>query len=392
MFDIFRTLFCVAIDTLKRELINIKRRKISKADKLLWEMLVFVSAMCFLAIAILGVLPSKYMAVILVVMVMNIFVVKSMQKRACASKKRRKKGRGLIFVSCIIMLVTSFYMVKIASAMNEIVIGETNDIDVTEQPFHIYISGIDVYGELTTESRSDVNLIATVNPKTHKILITTTPRDYYVSIPGVSGDEKDKLTHAGIYGMDASINTLEKLYDIEIPFFVRVNFTSVIEMVDALGGIDVNSEISFTTGEEAGAIVEVKEGMNHFNGTEALAFVRERKAFVDGDNQRGKNQQALLTALIKEVLSPKMLIQGDDVIDSFVGNVETNMSETQMKSLIRRQIEEMSAWKIETVAATGDDTGKEYCYSYPDGPLYVTIPNSNSVNEIKTKMTEMLLN
>ena len=159
-----------------------------------------------------------------------------------------------------------------------------------------------MYGDIKKESRSDVNLIATVNPKTHKILLTTTPRDYYVPIPGVSDGQRDKLTHAGIYGIDTSIATLEELYDIDIPFYVRVNFTSVEEIVDVMGGVDVESELAFTTGEEAGAIVEVKQGKNHFTGKEALAFVRERKALAEGDNQRGKNQQALLTGLIRSCL------------------------------------------------------------------------------------------
>lgn len=172
--------------------------------------------------------------------------------------------------------------------MDKIAIGEESGKyeeaharNVTEEPFHVYISGIDVYGDIKKESRSDVNLIATVNPKTHKILLTTTPRDYYVPIPGVSDGQRDKLTHAGIYGIDTSIATLEELYDIDIPFYVRVNFTSVEEIVDVMGGVDVESELAFTTGEEAGAIVEVKQGKNHFTGKEALAFVRERKALAE---------------------------------------------------------------------------------------------------------------
>ena len=143
--------------------------------------------------------------------------------------------------------------------MDKIAIGEESGKyeeaharNVTEEPFHVYISGIDVYGDIKKESRSDVNLIATVNPKTHKILLTTTPRDYYVPIPGVSDGQRDKLTHAGIYGIDTSIATLEELYDIDIPFYVRVNFTSVEEIVDVMGGVDVESELAFTTGRRSG--------------------------------------------------------------------------------------------------------------------------------------------
>lgn len=263
-------------------------------------------------------------------------------------------------------------------------------MDVTKQPFNIYISGIDVYGEIVQESRSDVNLIATINPRTHKILLTTTPRDYYVQIPGISEGQNDKLTHAGIYGIDASIATLENLYETEIPFYIRVNFTSVEEIVDVMGGVDVESELKFTTGEDAGAIVEVQEGKNHFNGKEALAFVRERQAFTDGDNQRGKNQQALLSGLIKKAISPMILFRANGMINSVVGNAETNMSEAQIKSLIRMQLDDMKGWEIESVAASGDDSGQQYCYSYNDGPLYVTVPDWGIVSEIAGKIQEYL--
>ena len=133
-------------------------------------------------------------------------------------------------------------------------------MNVSEEPFSVYISGIDVYGDITQQSRSDVNIIATVNPKTKQILLVTTPRDYYVPIPGVSNGAPDKLTHAGTYGIATSMATLEELYQVDIPFYVRVNFTSLIEMVDILGGIDVDSELAFTTGNDSGMVVEVKEG------------------------------------------------------------------------------------------------------------------------------------
>src|SRR5699024_8983053 len=139
-------------------------------------------------------------------------------------------------------------------------------IDVSQEPFSVYISGIDVYGEITQQSRSDVNIIATVNPQTKEVLLVTTPRAYYVEIPGVSEGQKDKLTHAGNYGIGTSIATLENLYEVDIPFYVRVNFTSLIQMVDTLGGIDVKSELEFDTGEESGLVMHVEKGLNHFNG------------------------------------------------------------------------------------------------------------------------------
>ena len=166
---------------------------------------------------------------------------------------------------------------------------ETETADV-QKPFNVYVSGIDVNGPITTTSRSDVNIIVSVNPEEHKILLTTTPRDYYVTIPGISGEQRDKLTHAGIYGVDKSMETLENLYGIDIAYYVKVNFTSVVKIVDALGGVDVNSPYEFTTTH---GNYQIKQGMNHLNGEMALGFVRERYSFASGDNQRGKNQEIL---------------------------------------------------------------------------------------------------
>ena len=376
---------------------KMKKRKAGKLDRLLWVVQLVSSAFFAGAMVILGILPLKYMAVLIVVILLLLLLVRSMQKRALKSRKKKRSGKGIAVIASLVFLVGGFYALKVNAALDKIATGEESGqyvqahaMEVTEQPFNVYISGIDVYGEITQESRSDVNLIATINPKTHKILLTTTPRDYYVTIPGVSGEKRDKLTHAGIYGIATSIATLENLYETDIPFYVRVNFTSVEEIVDVMDGVDVESELAFTTGEEAGAIVEVKEGKNHFTGKEALAFVRERKALAAGDNQRGKNQQALLTGLIKQAISPMIIFRANDMINSVTGNAETNMSEAQIKSLIRMQIGDMKGWEIESMAATGDDSGKKNCYSYSGGPLYVTVPDMSSVEAIKTRMQEIM--
>lgn len=371
--------------------------RIGAVNRMLWNIQLVASVFLFGSMAILGILSMKYMAGLLLLLSVLLLLVKGMQKKAARSRKKKSSGKGLSLAASVLLVLLGFYSLKVNAALDKIAVGEESGnykeehaLSVTDKPFNIYISGIDVYGEITKESRSDVNLIATVNPKKHKILLTTTPRDYYVTIPGVSGDQKDKLTHAGIYGIDTSIATLENLYEIDIPFYVRVNFTSVEEIVDVLGGVDVESELAFTTGEEAGVVMDVKEGKNHFNGKEALAFVRERKALQTGDNQRGKNQQALLTGLIKEAMSPKILLHANSMINSVAGNADTNMSEKQMKALIRMQLGDLKGWEIESVAAAGDDTGKKKCYSYSGGPLYVTVPDEGSVEEIKGKMREYM--
>ena len=265
---------------------------------------------------------------------------------------------------------------------------DSADVEVKNDTFSVYISGIDVFGAIETNSRSDVNIVAEVNPTTHQILLVTTPRDYYVEIPGISGGQKDKLTHAGIYGVDASMATLEQLYDTNIDFYARVNFTSLITMVDALGGVDVESEYAFTTSEDSGLVMNVVQGTNHFNGKQALAFSRERQNVPGGDNQRGKDQQAVITAMIKKMVSPAILTGANGILNSVSGNVQTNMSESQIQELIKTQLADNPQWNITSMAAegTGDN---QHCFSYSGQALYVMQPNQESVDAIKEAMDKV---
>jgi len=259
--------------------------------------------------------------------------------------------------------------------------GNASDDSLTKEPFTVYISGIDVYGDVSQTSRSDVNIIAVVNPNTNQILLVTTPRDYYVEIPGISKGQEDKLTHAGIYGIDASMATLGALYETDINYYVRLNFTSLIEIVDILGGVDVYSDMSFSTGWESGYEMDVQEGWNHFNGEQALAFSRERKNLPDGDNQRGIHQQAVITAMLKKVLSPTMLLKANSILNQVSQDVETNVSQAQLNALIKYQLGHNAKWSIRSVAATGSPS-REYCYSSGDTSLYVTIPDYDVVHDI----------
>lgn len=257
---------------------------------------------------------------------------------------------------------------------------ETN----VEEPFNVYISGIDVSGPITTNSRSDVNIIMTVNPNTKKILLTTTPRDYYVTLPGVSGESRDKLTHAGIYGVDVSMSTLENLYGIDITYYARVNFTSLVTIVDALGGVDVNSEYAF----EAGGY-QFQQGINTLNGDQALAFSRERYSFTEGDNQRGRNQEAVLTAILQKAMSPAILTNANQIIASVSDSVETNMTQEDMAKFINMQLSDGASWCIESQAATG--TGdNQACFSSGSQLLYVMWPDDAVVASLSSKMQQIL--
>lgn len=257
-----------------------------------------------------------------------------------------------------------------------------NSRDV-RSPFNVYISGIDVAGNISTTSRSDVNIIATVNPETKQVLLTSTPRDYFVPISGVSGGVKDKLTHAGIYGVGASIATLQELYDIQIDYYARVNFTTLIKVVDTLGGVDVQSDYAF----KAGGYSFVR-GTNHLDGKAALAFSRERYSFADGDNQRGRNQELVLTAIIEKALSPEILMNADSLIASVSESFETNMSKEQIGDLVRMQLLDHAKWSIKSTAATGTGAS-EHTYTYPRQKLYVMYPDEASVAQIHEKMKQV---
>jgi len=263
---------------------------------------------------------------------------------------------------------------------------EEEESALSKEPFHVFISGIDTEGELEKTSRSDVNIVATINPETKQILLTTTPRDYYVVIPGVSGKQKDKLTHAGIYGVDASIAALENLYDIEIDYYVRLNFTSMLDVIDDIGGIEVYSDYEFVSRH---GNFQFYKGTNYMNGEQALGYVRERYAFEDGDNQRGKNQEAVLTAIIEKMMTPAALENATELIAKLYGKVETNFTTAQISDLVVMQQKTQSSWNTVSVHAVG--TGdKQACYSMGSQSLYVMQPNNDSINEIKEGMQKVL--
>lgn len=261
---------------------------------------------------------------------------------------------------------------------------EREEVDINNA-FNIYISGIDVEGSISKSSRSDVNIIMTVNPETKHIILTSTPRDFYVEIPGVSGGAKDKLTHAGVYGVDASMRTLEQLYGIDISYYAKVNFTSVINIVDALGGIEVESEHSFRT--KSGH--SFSAGTNYLNGEQALAFARERKSFSAGDRQRGKNQEAVIEAVLNKAMSPAILQNASQIIASVSDCVETNMSRDEMAKFINMQLEDSAVWTIESQAADGRGSSAA-CYSSGSQKLYVMIPDDAIVAECSQKIQAVL--
>lgn len=274
---------------------------------------------------------------------------------------------------------------------------EIADTDVTTKPFNVYISGIDVYGDISQTSRSDVNVIATVNPVSKKILLTSTPRDYYVPLytkggESLSGGMSDKLTHAGIYGVDCSINTLEKLYDIDIDYYVRVNFSSVKQIVNLLGGVKVYSDYDFISDwgpDGAGTHYSFKKGYNKVNGKKALAFCRERHHFANGDYQRGRNHQHMIEAILNKAMSPAILPNFSKMLKQSKGMFQTNMSTKKITSICNMQLNDMAQWKI--VYANAEGTGaKKTTYSIRSTALYVCEPDMASIEKITRKINKVM--
>ena len=251
--------------------------------------------------------------------------------------------------------------------------NSTKGVNVTKESFNIYITGIDTYGDVREQTRSDVNIVVSVNPKTYKILLINIPRDYYVDIAGT--DRKDKLTHAGNAGVETSVKTVEKLLDIDINYYVKVNYNAIIKLVDALGGVDVESEYDFKSYEFRHPF---KKGINHVDGKLALDFVRTRKAFLQGDRVRGENQQRMIQAIFKKASSPSVLIKYDNILNALEGNFITNLRTKDIISLINMQLDKMPNWEFSTFSLNGGD---DYVLTPSGQNMYVMVPKEESVNE-----------
>lgn len=258
-----------------------------------------------------------------------------------------------------------------------------SNIDITKDSYNIYISGIDTYGNITNVSRSDVNILATVNPVKKEILLTNIPRDYYVKLH--SFNEYDKLTHAGIYGIDESISTIEDLLDTKINYYVKVNFTSLIDIVDALDGIVVNSNYSFITVDG----YSFKKGTNYLDGKEALSFARERKAFKEGDRIRGENQQLILTSIINKATSTKIITNYTEILKAVKGKFITNIKDEEITKLIKMQFSDGKSWNIKSISVNGVDS-YDYVYSYKKNKLYVMRPIQETVDNARGKIKDVM--
>ncbi len=250
--------------------------------------------------------------------------------------------------------------------------------------FVAYISGADTWGSAGTKSKSDVNILAVVNTASKKVLLVSTPRDYYVPM-AVSNGVKDKLTHAGIYGINNSVETLEMLYGVDIQYYVRVNFTGFVGIVDALGGIDVYSDATFSVGDA----FFYQEGINHMSGIEALAFARERYVFAGGDRARGNHQMEVIKAVLQKCISPSIISNYSNVMNSMSGCFTTDMPQDKIASLVRMQLNDMATWDITSMSVDGTGASKT-TYTMPGQTSYVMVPDETSVQTAKNSIAAVL--
>ena len=255
-------------------------------------------------------------------------------------------------------------------------------------PFIVYISGSDSRGVVSDIARSDVNIVGVVNPKDNKILLISIPRDYYVQLHGTTGT-KDKLTHAGVYGIEKSITTIEDLLDIDINYHVKVSFKTVINLVDIIDGIDVYSDTEFNSYGFNHVPCNYIVGNNHLNGECALAFARERYIYASGDRHRGQNQQAVITSVVKKMSDPKYLIRYNDILKATDGTLQTDFTYEQLSGFVKEELSTLSKWNVESISLDGYGA---YLPTYSMGSvnLYVMIPDENTVNNAKNKIKQYM--
>lgn len=262
----------------------------------------------------------------------------------------------------------------------------TKRVSIKNTPFNVLISGIDAYGDINQTSRNDVNIVATINPNTNEILLTSIPRDYYVQLHGTTG-YKDKLTHASYYGINMAVETIEDILDTDINYYVKVNFTTVVDLVNEIGGIDVYADQDVNIGT-----CKIKEGYNNLDGQCALAFSRERHSYADGDRHRGRNQQQVIIAVFNKLTSgTTLLTEYTNILSVLDGKFATNMDTKEITDYIKYELNDLKNYTIKTTQLDGYGSMGE-TYSYPGQDLWIMIPYEETIDNAKNLINKVLNN
>ena len=334
-------------------------------------------------------LPALYLVIIAALLVLFWLLVKRCQEYSAP----RKVSRVFSVFLCAFLALGCVWAQQGLSALDNVTSGLVTGTEankITKEPFVVYLSGVDNRGELTEKARSDVNILAVVNPSTKRVALINTPRDYYVDLAGTSS--KDKLTHAGLYGVETSMATLGNLYGINVDHYIRINFAGFINIVDALGGVDVYSDQAFTSVGSPGYYdpTTFAEGWNHLDGKSALAFARERHAFASGDIQRGINQMKVIDAMLNKIKSPALLMGFSKIMDAASDCFVTDFSQDQISALVRMQLSDFANWDIQSYTVTGSSGTSTQCYSAKGQKLYVMKPDEASVSKAKEMIAVVL--
>ena len=360
-----------------------------KRGSVLLTVQAILSVAAFIQLCRTQMLPTLYLVIIAALLVLFWLLVKRCQEY----KTPGTVSRVFSVFLCAMLAVGCVWAQQGLAALDNVTSGLISGAEankITKEPFVLYLSGVDNRGELTEKARSDVNILAVVNPTTKRVALINTPRDYYVDLAGT--DSKDKLTHAGLYGVETSMATLGNLYGIQVDHYIRIDFSGFISIIDAVGGVDVYSDQAFTSVGSPGYYdpTTFAEGWNHLDGKSALAFARERHAFASGDIQRGINQMKVIDAMANKLKSPTVLMSFSKLMDAVSDCFVTSLSQEQISALVRMQLGDLANWDIESCSVTGSSGKSSQCYSAKGQSLYVMKPDESSVSKAKELIASVL--
>ena len=364
---------------------NYRKSKFNTFTKI-WSLLYLIALLVFVSsMLVLDVVPSKLLlgAFVVLLIISAVFFVKLFRDNIKRSRKVTAFILSLILM--VVYTVGTAYAVATHEFLGQVTAKKKAEdaVDVTSKPFNIYISGMDTTGKITEEARSDVNMIITVNPKTHKVLMTSIPRDYLVEL---QNGEKDKLTHTGLMGIDETTSDVEDLLGIKINYYVKVNYNTLKDLVNSIGGITINSDKAFISYIGKYRFVE---GENQLDGAKALAYARERHAYSDGDNHRVRNQQEVLKAIVKKLTgSTTLLTRYNKILKYLAPTMEMNLTRAEVKALVKFQLGKNPKWKFESNSLEGFDAFSTV-YSAGNQQLYVMKPDEESIKKARQKIKEI---
>ena len=364
---------------------NYRKSKFNTFTKI-WSLLYLIALLVFVSsMLVLDVVPSKLLlgAFVVLLIISAVFFVQLFRDNIKRSRKVTAFILSLILM--VVYTVGTAYAVATHEFLGQVTAKKKAEdaVDVTSKPFNIYISGMDTTGKITEEARSDVNMIITVNPKTHKVLMTSIPRDYLVEL---QNGEKDKLTHTGLMGIDETTSDVEDLLGIKINYYVKVNYNTLKDLVNSIGGITITSDKAFISYIGKYRFVE---GENQLDGAKALAYARERHAYSDGDNHRVRNQQEVLKAIVKKLTgSTTLLTRYNKILKYLAPTMEMNLTRAEVKALVKFQLGKNPKWKFESNSLEGFDAFSTV-YSAGNQQLYVMKPDEESIKKARQKIKEI---